>query len=320
MGYRELSRMEIVEVVRRWQMGESQRAIARASGVARETVKKYLRAGEELGVAANGPPPTEDQVVRLVQVGRVVSAPRAWASPQADRLEPYREQITTWLQEEHLQVTRVQELLGQRGVHVPYTTLERFVWRLGLKPRDRRGDTVRMAPTPPGEVAEMDFERLGLLRNPETGRRQWVWGLSITLIYSRHSFLWPLFHQTVEATIEGLEKAWAFFQGCPKRLIIDNFPAAVAGTDPLNPRPTRAFVEYSQARGFLLDPARVRKPKDKPQIDRAIGAIRTWPLLEGWHLHRPGGRTPSGRTVVPRGRRPARPRHHAQAAAGGLRR
>src|SRR5215831_20250930 len=102
MGYRELSRMEIVEVVRRWQMGESQRAIARASGVARETVKKYLRAAEELGLAANGPPPTEDRVVRLVQVGRVVSAPRTWASPQADRLEPYREQITAWLQEDHL--------------------------------------------------------------------------------------------------------------------------------------------------------------------------------------------------------------------------
>ena len=83
-------------------------------------------------------------------------------------MEPYGEQITTWLQEEHLQLTRVQELLGQRGVHVPYTTLERFVWRLGLKPRGRRGDTVRMAPTPPGEVAEMDFERLGLLLNPET--------------------------------------------------------------------------------------------------------------------------------------------------------
>ena len=41
---------------------------------------------------------------------------------------------------------------------------------LGLKPRGRRGDTVRMAPTPPGEVAEMDFERLGLLRDPVMGR------------------------------------------------------------------------------------------------------------------------------------------------------
>jgi transposase len=158
--------MEIVEVVRRGQVGESQRAIAHASGVARETVKKYLRAAEEFGLAANGPPPTEDQVVRLVQVARVVSAPRTWASPQVDRLEPYREQITTWLQDEQLQLTRVQELLGQRGVQVPYTTLARFVWRLGYRPRHgRRGDTVRMAPTPPGEVAEMDFERLGLLRN-----------------------------------------------------------------------------------------------------------------------------------------------------------
>jgi len=93
MGYRELSRMEMVEVVRRWQMGESHRAIARASGVARETVKKYLNAAEEFGLAANGPPPTEDQMVRLVQVGRVVSAPRTWASPQADRLEPYERMV-----------------------------------------------------------------------------------------------------------------------------------------------------------------------------------------------------------------------------------
>jgi transposase len=275
MGYRELSRMEIVEVIRRWQVGQSQRAIARASGVARETVKKYLRAAEELGLAANGPPPTEDQVVQLVQVGRVVSSPRKWASPQADRLAPYREQVTTWLRDEHLQITRVHELLGQRGLHVTYSSLERFAWRLGFRPRHgQRGTTVRMAPTRPGEVAEMDFERLGLLLNPETGRRQWIWGLSITLTYCRHSFLWPLVHQTVEATIEGLEKAWAFFQGCPQRLVLDNFPAAVAGTDPLNPRPTRAFMEYSQARGFLLDPARVRRPKDKPQIERFVQYAR----------------------------------------------
>jgi hypothetical protein len=37
MGYRELHWMEIEEVVRRSQVGESQRAIARATGLARET-------------------------------------------------------------------------------------------------------------------------------------------------------------------------------------------------------------------------------------------------------------------------------------------
>ena len=49
----------------------------------------------------------------------------------------------------------------------------------------------------------------------------------------------------------------------PKRLILDNFSAAIAGPDPLTPRPTRGFLEYSQARGFLIDAARVRKPRDK---------------------------------------------------------
>jgi hypothetical protein len=69
----------------------------------------------------------------------------------------------------------VQELLDHHGLHVKYSTLERSAWRFGFRPRQgQRGTTVRMAPTPPGEVAKMDFERLGLLLNPQTGRRQLV--------------------------------------------------------------------------------------------------------------------------------------------------
>jgi len=59
--------------------------------------------------------------------------------------------------------------------------------------------------------------------------------------------------------------------------VLDNFPAAVAGADPLNPRPTRAFVEYSQARGFLLDPARVRRPEDKACASNCTSSI-------GWNV------------------------------------
>ena len=42
--------------------------------------------------------------------------------------------------------------------------------------------------------------------------------------------LWPLVQQTVEATIEGLEQAWAFFGGLPVRLILDNFFQELADT------------------------------------------------------------------------------------------
>ena len=74
--------------------------------------------------------------------------------------------------------------------------------------------------------------------------------------------------------IEGLEAAWAFFEGVPNYLVIDNFPAAVAGVDPLHPRLTRGFLEYSQHRGFILDPARLRHPRDKPRVERGVPYVR----------------------------------------------
>ena len=141
-----------------------------------------------------------------------------------------------------------------------------------------------MEDTPPGEVAEMDFGRLGLIHDPETGRRRTVWVLG----YSGHCFLWPSFGQTLDDVIAGLESAWAFFGGIPKYLVIDNCPPAVTTADPLHPVFTRGFLEYSQRRGFIVDSARVRHPKDKPKVERGVpyarerffkgGESGTWPM------------------------------------------
>jgi transposase len=263
MAYREVSRMEYEEVVRRWQAGESQRAIARALGLARNTVAAYVRAANAEPTAAGvaTPMPRRQPGPRLEQPG-----------PAVARLEPYQEQIARWLRDERLKLTRIQELLGGQGLVVTYTTLRRFVRQAGLWQAPTR--TVRMAETAPGEVAEMDFGKLGRLVDPTTGKSKTAWALVIVLTMSRYSFVWPLFQQTLDETIGGLEAAWAFFGGVPRRLVLDNFPAAVAGTDPLAPRPTRGFLEYSQARGFVVDPARVASPQDKPQVERHVQYVR----------------------------------------------
>ena len=49
MAYREVLRLEIAEVVRRWQAGNSQRSIASGTGLSRDTVRKYLTAAKEAG-------------------------------------------------------------------------------------------------------------------------------------------------------------------------------------------------------------------------------------------------------------------------------
>ncbi len=81
--------------------------------------------------------------------------------------------------------------------------------------------------------------------------------------------------------IAGLEAAWAFFGGVPRYLVIDNFPAAVAGADPLHPRLTRVFLEYSQHRSFVADPARARHPKDELKVERSVSYVRERPFKGG---------------------------------------
>ena len=270
MGYREVHRVEIGEVIRRWQAGESRRAIARGTGLSRTTVDKYLLQARAAGIEQAGPPADPDLVRALAETNhpgpeRVVGAARS------AQLAPYRDQLAGWLHVEHLQLTRVHELLHAQGVQLSYTSLRRFVRESGLGSPPLT--TVRMAETPPGEVAEMDFGRFGPWTAP-SGKHHTVWALVVVLVFSRHLFVWPLLQQTLEAVIEGLEAAWRFYGGVPRRLVLDNFPAAVAGPDRLAPRPTRGFLEYSQARGFLIDPARVRHPKDKPNVERAMPYVR----------------------------------------------
>ena len=40
------------------------------------------------------------------------------------------------------------------------------------------------------------------------------------------------------------------------------------------PRFNQAFIEYAQTRGFVVDPARVRTPTDKPRVERTVPFVR----------------------------------------------
>ena len=285
MAYREVSRVEIAEVVRRWQSGESQRQIASGTGLSRKTVRRYIRAGVEAGLTRDGPVPSEDQLTRLV--GLTLCSPRKVEIPTEEVLAPWADQVYEWLTADRLQVTRIHELLAARGCEVSYASVGRFIRRRGWQRRS--ATTVRMEESAPGEVAEMDFGRLGLIEDPETGRRRAVWALIIVLTYSRHSFVWPTFSQKLVDVIEGLEAAWAFFEGVPNYLVIDNFPAAVAGVDPLHPRLTRGFLEYSQHRGRVHLRPGAGAPSPGQAARGAWSALRAGAVLQGRGVHRPLG-------------------------------
>jgi hypothetical protein len=133
---------------------------------------------------------------------------------------------------------------------------------------------VRVADGEPGTELQVDFGKMGLLFDAECGRRRVVQALIFTAVFSRHCFVWLSFTQTTAAVIAGCEAAWGFFGGVFRVLVPDNLSAVVDKAHLTEPRFNQAFVEYAQSRGFLVDPARVRSPQDKPRVERTVPFVR----------------------------------------------
>jgi transposase len=272
MAFREVRVFGVREVLRLWLAGEGIRATERLVGFDRKTVRRYVDAAVGLGLVREG----GDEQLTDVFIGLVVEAVRphrtdghgvAWR-----RLQANHDQIAVWVADD-LTAVKIHELLGRRGVEVPCRTVQRYVAEVLGRTRGR-GPRVRVADGEPADELQVDFGRMGLIFDTATGRDRVVHALVFTACFSRHCFVWLTHRQTTEAVISGCEAAWAFFGGVFKTLIPDNLSAIVDGADPLEPRLNQAFVEYAQARGFVIDPARVRSPQDKPRVERQVQFVR----------------------------------------------
>ena len=192
MAYQEVFRVDTHELIRLWQKRLSQRRIAKISGRARDTVRRYVNAAQKLGLQPGGPDPTDEQLAKLTALN--LSTPTGVITPAADILEPHIERIKQGLQTDKLQLTRIHELLAQRGISVSYSSLRRFCDRQGLRAK-RNQSTVRMADPDPGQVVELDFGKLGQVFDRDAGRPRTVYALVLVMAYSRHMFVWPLYRQ-----------------------------------------------------------------------------------------------------------------------------
>jgi transposase len=272
MAFREVSVIEVREVLRGWLAGAGLRTVAAQAGVDRKTARRYVQAAETAGVAREGGfgQVTDDvigAVVAAVRPDRPAGHGSAW-----QQLEGQQEQITAWVGQ-GLTVVKIGTLLDRRGVVVPYRTLHRFcVQCCGF---GRGSETVRVVDGEPGMEVQVDFGQLGLLSDPDTGRRRITHALIFTAVYSRHMFVWLAVSQTLDTVIAGCEQAWGFFGGVFKVLIPDNMAAIVAAADAVNPKLTVGWLDYAQHCGFVTDTARVRHAKDKPRVERTVQYVRS---------------------------------------------
>ncbi len=243
------------------------------------------------------------------------------SSPRVRSLDPWREQIAQWLdQDRRLTAKRIRRLLLPLAGPVAARTVRRYVAALKVATAPKEGYVHRSVR--PGTTMEVDF---GESWAEVAGVPRKVKYLVATLPYSNVYFAkaYPL--ERLESLLDGIESAFTYFGGVVDGVVLDNtvlctVPAARAADAVYLHRPAR-----SQAMGNLPDEAarrlsaashsaasprcRIRRggvrphrarrrgrqddagrPKRGAALRTGVGSCQRRPRLLRAHQPRPGGR------------------------------
>jgi transposase len=271
MTFREVTMVEVKEVLRLWLSGAAKKRIARQLGLDPKTVRRYVGLAEGAGLTStSGVAALTDEKVTAVMIALRAPAERprgdAWA-----RCVEHRASIERLLGDK-VRLSKVRRLLARQGIDVPYPTLHRFaVAELSF---GRTATTMPVADCEPGQEVQVDTGWMTLTQPDLFGKRRRFRAWIFTAVRSRHRFVYACWKETTQTAIEACEAAWDFFGGVFRVLLPDNTKTIVGKADPLTPKINQTFLEYSQARGFVIDPARVRSPRDKARVERAVQTVR----------------------------------------------
>jgi transposase len=266
---------DLMEMFRHWNAGRSQVQIHEALNVDRKTIRKYLTPALVEGVH----PAPDDWFDEELWRGRIhrwfpeVVDPtvRALTWPQ---IAEHQQWIGEQLKVPVTVATIAARLRDDHHVEVSESTVRRYIAMAFAEDRLEDKVTVPRGAVEAGSEAQIDYGKLGMWVDPASGRRVAVWVFAMILSCSRMLFVQPVLRMDQASWNASHVAAFEFFGGVPARLVCDNLKTGVQRPDLYDPLINLAYGELAAFYGALIDPARARKPKDKPRIERPMPYIR----------------------------------------------
>ena len=216
MAHREVTMLEVREVLRQWLARIPNKRIAGGLGLDVKTVRRYLSAATSAGLVMGAETVSEELLLAVMeQIRPVTGRPHGegWA-----RCEEHRALIKGFVSR-RVRLSKVRKLLLRRGVEVSYPTLRRFAMaELGF------GDvapTIPLADCGPGEEVQLDTGWMPHFLPDDLGKRRRYRAWIFTSVLSRHRFVYPIFSESTQTAIAACEAAWEHFGGVFRVVIVD---------------------------------------------------------------------------------------------------
>ncbi len=129
----------------------------------------------------------------------------------------------------------------------------------------------------PGEKLEVDWAgSTAAIINNTTGEIINAYVFVASLPYSSYAYVEAFLSMDMESWITAHVNAFKFFGGATRILVPDNLKTGVERTSWYTPIINKTYHEMAEHYQTAVIPARVRKPKDKPSVEGAVGVISTW--------------------------------------------
>lgn len=259
--------MDAYTLLRRLRAGESNSGIARMLHLDRKTVRKYRAWAVAQGLLEK---PLPELVELEAQLRETYERPARRG--KVSTMEPWRDEIEALLKQ-GLGPKLIFEKLSERP---DFAGSKSAVWRLTRKLRPAKPQATVRVETPPGEEAQVDFGVVPRMYDPVSGKIRNTWVFVMLLSWSRHMYVEFVFDQRVETWLELHRRAFEFFGGVPKRLVIDNLKAGIVSASFDKPQVQRAYAECAEHYGFLIAPCRPRTPQHKGKVERGgVGYVKS---------------------------------------------
>lgn len=252
--------VDIRELILHMRKSDKDRVVQRATGIHRQTVKRYRAWAAEQGLLTDAPLPA------LAALQELVDATLAEPKPpqNTSSVEPHRATVQQ-LRKEGAEMAAIFQRLMEGGYRGSYSAVRRFVHSLegAAKP-----EVMVRVERRPGEEGQVDFGYAGLLLDSATGKLRRAWAFVMTLAWSRHQYVEFVFDQKIETWLLCHRHALEFFGGVPERIVPDNLKAAVVRASFDDPLIQQTYRECAEHYGFLIAPCRVATPQHKGKVEQ----------------------------------------------------
>lgn len=262
------------EILRLSAMGFSQSDIALSCNVSKKTVNRVLKQARESNISW---PLDNDQTnsvlaVQLFPVDENSTTPTNKRMPNYDYI--HKELMKNGVNKKLLWTEYLEECRLSNEEPLMYS---RFCYYV-QKDEEKRRASMHINHKP-GEKVEVDWAGdPAYITDPDTGELTKVYVFVGVMSYSQYIYAEAFLNEKERAWITAHIHMYEFFGGVTKILTPDNCKTAVIrkGNSYIDPRINETYRSLAEHYGTAIIPARVRKPKDKPNAEGSVRHISTW--------------------------------------------